>query len=195
MAGTLKVGGVTLATHSDSTGIISLDNPTIASPTVSNPAFKTGTFTPEFQKRGENLALYTYTGTPTVIGKYIKIGPLVFFSILIAHDGATTAYNSGVSGTDGVAVGGFPYLPDSFNSITPNTWWTPAGTSSIGGAATSGWNGYSAVGFMITYPTPMTQMALYAQSSSNVSQINASTYGGSAVHFRFNGQYFTDQND
>ena len=45
---------------------------TLPSPTVSNPAFKTGTFTPEFQKRGENLALYTYTGTPTVIGKYIK---------------------------------------------------------------------------------------------------------------------------
>ena len=173
---------------------ITLPNSTITNPTFSNPAFKTGTFTPEFQKRGENLALYTYTGAPTVIGKYIKIGPLVFFSILIAHDGANPAYNTGVSGTDGTAIGGFPYLPDSFDSITPNTWWTPAGTSAMGGVS-GGWSGYSAIGYMMTKPDPMTQMALYYQAASTINHVNASVYGGSTAFFRFNGQYFTDQND
>tara|TARA_B100000424_G_scaffold118088_1_gene89145 strand:+ start:164 stop:778 length:615 start_codon:yes stop_codon:yes gene_type:complete len=173
---------------------ITLPNSTITNPTFSNPAFKTGTFTPEFQKRGENLALYTYTGAPTVIGKYIKIGPLVFFSILIAHDGANPNYNTGVYNTDGTAIGGFPYLPDSFDSITPNTWWTPAGTSAMGGV-TGGWSGYSAIGYMMTKPDPMTQMALYYQAGSTINQVNASVYGGSTAVFRFNGQYFTDQND
>ena len=156
----LQIGGRTLATQAGTAqpvlkntvqveSGITLPNSTITNPTFSNPAFKTGTFTPEWQKRGENLALYTYTGAPTVIGKYIKIGPIVFFSILIAHDGATPNYNTGVSSTDGTAIGGFPYLPDSFDSITPNTWWTLAGTSSMGTVSGS-WNGYSAIGFMIT---------------------------------------------
>ena len=96
---TITIGGKTVFTQSGTDepllkntvqveSGITLPNSTITNPTFSNPAFKTGTFTPEWQKRGENLALYTYTGAPTVIGKYIKIGPIVFFSILIAHDGA-----------------------------------------------------------------------------------------------------------
>ena len=122
---------------------------TLPSPTVSNPAFKTGTFTPEFQKRGENLALYTYTvGTPTVIGKYTKIGPLVFVNILIAHDGANPGYNSGVDNTTGSAIGGFPYLPDSFDSITPNTWWQVIGTGAAG-VSSGTWSAYNIFGFMI----------------------------------------------
>ena len=192
---TLTIGGKTVFTQTGTDEPLLKNTVQVESGiNLPNPAFKTGTFTPEFQKRQENVALYTYTGAPTLIGKYIKIGPIVFFYILIAHDGANPAYNTGVSGTDGTAIGGFPYLPDSFDSITPNTWWTPAGTSSMGGV-NSGWAGYSAIGFMITHPTPMTQMALYAQAGSGVSQINAVTYGGSAAHFRFNGQYFTDQND
>ena len=167
---------------------------TLPSPTVSNPTFKTGTFTPEFQKRGENLALYTYDGTPTIIGKYTKIGPLVFVNILIAHDGVSPAYTSGMGNSTGSAIGGFPYLPDSFDSITPNTWWQFIGTGAAG-VSSGTWSAYNIFGFMINDPSPMTQMGLYYQGASGPEQVNASVFGGSNAHFRFSGQYFTDQND
>ena len=41
MAGTLKVGGVTLATHSDATGLVSMDN-NIVVPSLENATFPSG---------------------------------------------------------------------------------------------------------------------------------------------------------
>ena len=192
---TLTIGGKTVFTQTGTDEPLLKNTVQVESGiNLPNPAFKTGTFTPEFQKRGENLALYTYTGTPTVIGKYTKIGPLVFVNILIAHDGANPAYNSGVGNTTGSAIGGFPYLPDSFDSITPNTWWQVIGTGAAG-VSSGTWSAYNIFGFMINHPSPMTQMALYYQGASGPDQVNANTFGGSTAHFRFSGHYFTDQND
>lgn len=166
---------------------------TLPSPTVSNPTFKTGTFTPFWSKFGTTTPAFIYTGTTHVqYGIYTKIGNVVFFQILLRNDNSAKSYNTagGVSsnGSDSVSVGGLPYVPiDSGKSGT-----NQGTVLEISYSTTNGWTGYTKFGL---FNKANSSIYIYYPNSTTISNVSIASYSGGDSVSNLAGHYFTDDND
>mgnify|MGYP006252789009 CR=1 FL=1 len=166
---------------------------TLPSPTVSNPTFKTGTFTPFWSLFGTTTPAFIYTGTTHVqYGIYTKIGNVVFFQILLRNDNSAKSYNTagGVSsdGSNSVSVGGLPYVPiDSGKSGT-----NQGTVLEISYGTTNAWTGYTKFGL---FNKANSSIYIYYHNSSTINNVSIASYSGGDSVSNLTGHYFTSQND
>lgn len=166
---------------------------TLPSPTVSNPTFKTGTFTPFWSLFGTTTPAFIYTGTTHVqYGIYTKIGNVVFFQILLRNDNSAKSYNTagGVSsdGSNSVSVGGLPYVPiDSGKSGT-----NQGTVLEISYGTTNAWTGYTKFGL---FNKANSSIYIYYPNSSTINNVSIASYSGGDSVSNLTGHYFTDDND
>jgi len=158
----------------------------------SNPMFKTGTFTPFFAKINTTTEAYTYTGTSHIRhGQYTKIGKLVFFEISINHNGSALNYNTGVSASDSVAIGGLPYAPEE-SSLSGTSTTVHGSVLEISFNTSNSWTGYTKFGL---FKKDYSQIALYYPGGSTINNVGCNTYNTTTVVSTMSGHYFTEQND
>tara|TARA_B100001093_G_scaffold197516_1_gene189922 strand:+ start:9260 stop:9856 length:597 start_codon:yes stop_codon:yes gene_type:complete len=166
---------------------------TLPSPTVSNPTFKTGTFTPQLVKVGETGPVFADNTYSIQEGFYQKMGKIVFITGQImrnASNGGT--YASGKASGNEIGFDGLPFLA-SLQSANDAQW--NQGNIQFYFASLNGYTASYQMYGLVRTQDPRDQVGIYYDNTDGGSHQTAHLFATTNATIIFTGFYFTDDND
>lgn len=191
---TLTIGGKTVITQTGTDEPIMTSNVVMDNVNINNAlvtaSFPTGTFTPVFQKLNTNIDAFV-NNSPVAEGFYQKIGKVVYVTGSIKND-TSFEYNSGVSSSDGLAIGGLPF--DASLQSSEDSFWNQGAFHIWFNNITSWSASYNQIGLIRTSNdgNPRNQIGLYYYVANGTQLVLTQYYLSASSQIIFNGWYFTD---
>tara|TARA_Y100000813_G_C24134414_1_gene339194 strand:- start:509 stop:1105 length:597 start_codon:yes stop_codon:yes gene_type:complete len=166
---------------------------TLPSPTVSNPTFKTGTFTPQLVKVGETGPVFADNTYSIQEGFYQKMGKLVFITGQIMRNASVgNTYASGKGSGNAIGFDGLPFL-GSLQSANDAQW--NQGNIQFYFTSMTGYSASYQMYGLVRTQDPRDQIGIYYDGSDGGVQQTAAVFATTNATIIFTGFYFTDDND